>query len=143
MPFSSGGLLQFGELKELLATYAGSAAGRALVLTLDPHNDRSSLERALTEAGEAIGYLREVSGVQESARGAAVRLRFDQLRDVETALRTLGVEGAPLDGREILDLFHTLAIAGEYRGLLLSVGERYSRLAYRAQNLADLRGIAR
>ncbi len=143
MPFSSSGLLQFGELKDLLATYAGSAAGRALVLTLDPHSDQSALEESLAEAGEAIGYLRELSGTQESARGAAVRLRFDQLRDVEPALRTLGIEGASLDGREILDLFHTLAIAGEYRGLLVSVVERYPRLANRARHLADLRAIAR
>ena len=34
MPFSSTGLPPFDELKELLARYAGSAAGRALILAL-------------------------------------------------------------------------------------------------------------
>jgi DNA mismatch repair protein MutS2 len=143
MPLNSTSLLQFDELKELLAKYAGSAAGRALVFALDPHNDRFGLEADLAEAGEAIGYLREVSGAQETARGAAIRLRFDQLREVEGALRTLRVEGASLEGREILDLFHTLSVAGEYHGLLLSVAARYPRLARRAENLADLRSIAR
>jgi DNA mismatch repair protein MutS2 len=143
MPFSGASLLQFDELKELLAKYAGSVAGRALVFALTPHNNRFALESDLAEAGEAIGYLREVSGAQETARGAAVRLRFDQVRDVELAVRTLRVEGASLDGPEILDLFHTLSLAGEYRGLLLAVAARYPRLAHRSGNLADLRGIAR
>jgi DNA mismatch repair protein MutS2 len=143
MPFSSTSLLQFDELKELLAHYGGSAAGRALVVTLAPHTDRLLLEADLADAGEAIGYLREVSGAQETGRGAAIRLRFDQLRDVEGGVRTLRVEGASLEGREILDLFHTLSLAGEYRGLLLSVAERYPRLAQRARKLADLRTIAR
>ena len=136
MPFSSTSLLQFDELKEVLAKYAGSAAGRALVFALEPHHDHFGLEADLAEAGEAIGYLREVSGAQETARRAAIRLRFDQLRELEGALRTLRVEGASLESREILDLFHTLSVAGEYHGLLLSVAARYPRLACRAQNLA-------
>lgn len=143
MPFSSTSLLQFDEMKELLAHYAGSAAGRALVLALEPQKDRFALEADLAEAGEAIGYLRELSGAQETGRGAAIRLRFDKLRDVEGAVRVLRVEGASLEGREILDLFYTLSLAGEYRGLLLSVAGRYPGLARRARNLADLRAIAR
>ncbi|MBV9268919.1 MAG: Smr/MutS family protein [Acidobacteriaceae bacterium] len=143
MSFSSSELLQFGELKELLARYAGSDAGRELVFHLEPHRDRFSLEADLAEAGEAIAYLREASSGQEGGRGVAVRLRFDQLRDVGASVRTLHVEGASLDGREILDVFHTLALAGEYRGILLGVAERYSRLARRAQSLADLRDLTR
>lgn len=143
MLFSSAGLLQFDELKELVARYAGSAAGRSLVLSLDQHHDRSALENGLADAGEAIQYLREVSGAQDSARGAAIRLRFDQIRELDSAVRVLQVEGASLGGREILDLFHTLAIAGEYRGVLVSVSDRFPRLAQRARNLADLRDLAR
>ncbi|HZS55466.1 MAG TPA: Smr/MutS family protein [Bryobacteraceae bacterium] len=143
MPFSSTGLLQFDELKDLVAGYAGSNAGRALVLALDQHRDRIELENGLADAGEAISYLRELSGLQQSGRGAAIRLRFDQVRDLDAAVRVLRVEGASLDGREILDLFHTLAIAGEYRGILLDVADRYPRLARRAAKLADLRDLGR
>ncbi len=53
------------------------------------------------------------------------------------------VEGTRLEGAEILDVFHTLAIAGEYRALLLAAGGHYPRLAKRAQGLSDLRGLAR
>ncbi len=42
-----------------------------------------------------------------------------------------------------MDLFHTLAIAGEHRGILLGVSDRYPRLARRAHNLADLRDLGR
>ena len=143
MNFSSTGLLQFEELKELLAHYAGSVAGRTLVYELEPHSDRAALETDLADAGEAIAYLREVSGGQETSRGAAVRLRFDQLRDIDNSLRTLQVEGAGLSGREIMDLFHTLAVAGEHRGILLGVVDRYPRLARKAHNLADLRDLGR
>ncbi len=143
MSFSAAALLQFDELRTLLAGYAGSAAGRALVQALEPQRDREALEAALAEAGEGIAYLREISGAQPAGRGAAIRLRFDQVRDIHTAVRTLRVEGASLDGREILDLFQTLALAGEYRAVLLSVSERYPRLAQRARHLADLREVAR
>ncbi len=143
MPFSSTALLQFDELKDLLAGYAGSLAGRALLYAIEPHHDRFALESNLADAGEAIGYLRELSGAQETARGAAIRLRFDRLPDIEAPLRILRVEGASLDGREILALFQTLAVAAEYRGILVSVASRYPRLAHRAHALADLRDIAR
>ncbi|MBV8073503.1 MAG: Smr/MutS family protein [Acidobacteriaceae bacterium] len=143
MPFSSTELLQFGELKDLLARYAGSVAGRELVYQLDPHSDRPMLEAALADTGEAIAYQREVSGAQPAAGGAAIRLRFDQLRDIASSVRILQVEGASLDGREIMDLFHTLGIAGEYRGVLQAVADRFPRLWRRAAQMADLRPIAK
>ena len=143
MAFDSTELLQFGELKDLLAGYAGSEAGRDLVAALEPHSERSALEADLADAGESIAYLRELSGAQQTSRGAAIRLRFDQLRDIASSLRILRVEGASLEGRQIMDLFHTLALAGEYRAILLSVSERFPRLARRAHHLADLRALAK
>jgi DNA mismatch repair protein MutS2 len=143
MSFSSTDLLQFEEFKELLARYAGSNAGRELVGDLEPQRDRLAVTAALAEVGEAINYLRELSGPQTGGSANVIRLRFDQLRDIETPVRILQVEGASLDGPAILDLFHTLALAGEYRGALLSTTERFPRLAQRAHKLADLRGVAR
>ncbi len=143
MSFSSTDLLQFDELKDLLAKYAGSPAGRELVAALEPHSDLPVLESNLSEAGEAIAYLRELSGAQTAGSRAAIRLRFDQLRDIKAAVRILRVEGASLDGRQILDLFQTLALAGEYRAILLSLVARYPRLGRRAAQLADLRDLTR
>ena len=143
MPFSSTGLLQFDELKELLSKYAGSVAGKELVADLQPHQDRPALEADLAEAGEAMAYARDIAGAQAAASGAAIRLRFDQFPEIESSVRVLKVEGASLDGREVLDLFQTLALAGEYRAILLSTAVRYPRLAHRATRLADLRELAR
>ncbi len=143
MSFSSIELLQFAELQALVARYAGSHAGRELVEAVDPHSDRDALEAALADCGEAITYLREVHGAQDAQAGTVLRLRFDQLRDVEGAVRILQVEGASLEGREILDLFHNFALAGEFRGALLGVVARFPRLARRAHKLADLRDLAK
>jgi len=140
MSFSSLNTLQFPELLDLLAGYAGSLAGRSLVYGLEPNADRLALEAALAEAGEAIEYLRDAGG---DSKNSLIRLRFDQLRDVEGPVRTLMVEGASLDGRQILDLFHTLALAGEYRGVLTGLSARFRKLAVRAHRLADLRDLAR
>jgi DNA mismatch repair protein MutS2 len=143
MPFSGTDILQFAELKGLLAPYAGSNAGRELVEQLSPGSDRTALESALADCGEAIAYLRELHGTQDAKSGAVLRLRFDQLRDVAAPVRILRVEGASLDGREILDLFHNFLLAGEFRGALLNVGARFPRLARRAHNLADLCDLAK
>jgi DNA mismatch repair protein MutS2 len=143
MPFSSTELLQFSELKELVARYAGSLAGRELVVELEPDSNRPALESALADSGEAIAYLRELHGSNESKSGSLLRLRFDQLRAVDAAVRALQVEGASLDGREILDLFHNFSLAGEFRGALLNLVARFPRLARLAHHLADLRDLAK
>ncbi|MFL6416272.1 MAG: endonuclease MutS2 [Bryobacteraceae bacterium] len=141
MAFHSIGVLQFAELLELLATYAGSDAGRELILSLEPHSDRDRLEADLAEAGEAIEF--KQAAVAAPDGGGVMRLRFDDVRDVSGSIRVLQVGGARLDGPEILDLFHTLSLAGEYRGALLSTPDRFPRLAQRGRQLADLRPLAR
>jgi DNA mismatch repair protein MutS2 len=140
MSFSSINTLQFAELLQLLSSYAGSVAGRALVFNLEPNSNRLDLETALAEAGEAIHYLNDAGG---DSKNSLIRLRFDQMRDVETPVRILMVQGASLDGRQILDLFHNLALAGEYRGVLTALSQRFPRLSARAHRLADLRDVAK
>src|ERR1700712_1540422 len=105
MPFSSISLLQFPELKSLLAKFAGSSAGRERIDQLEPHSDRDTLESDFADAAEAISYAREASSGPGTDRHSPVRLRFDQLREVSPAIRVLQVSGTRLDGPEILDLF--------------------------------------
>jgi DNA mismatch repair protein MutS2 len=142
MPFSSTGLLQFEELKELVAGYAGSDAGAELVLSLQPHSDRLSLEDDLADVSEALVYLQDGTASANSGRGSE-RIRFDQIREVSNSVRLLRVSGATLDGREILDLFHTLELAGQARAILIAARERHPRLARRAESLVDLRPLAK
>jgi DNA mismatch repair protein MutS2 len=143
MSFRSSDLLQFSELKELVAAFAGSAGGKLRVLECDTGADLHAVRTALAEANEAAGYLRECKSPQQARQGASVRLRFDQIRDISPFLPLLRVEGSRLQGSEILDLFHALTIAGEYRALLLATGDRYPRLSHHARRLADLRPLAR
>ncbi|MGH9693283.1 MAG: endonuclease MutS2, partial [Bryobacteraceae bacterium] len=143
MSFRGASLLQFDELKELIASFAGSASGKERVLSCDTNDSRAAAEADLSEAGEAIAYLRDAAQPQSAAHGATIRLRFDQLRDLSGILRLLRVEGARLDGLEILDVFHVLSISGEYRAVLASSSGRYPQLARRAQSLIDLRDLVR
>ncbi len=143
MSFSSSELLQFNDLKQLVASFAGSAAGKERILSCDVRPERAIAEAELAETNEAIDYLGESASVQKAGHGAVVRLRFDQMRDLSPATVLLRVEGTRLQGNEILDLFHTLELAGEYKLLLSAVAERFPRLGARARNLADLRHLAR
>lgn len=143
MSFRGASLLQFDELKNLIASYAGSTAGKDRAVSCDISASRAIAEADLSEAGEAIAYLRDAAQPQRPAHGSAVRLHFDQLRDLSEILRLLRVEGTRLDGPEILDVFHVLSISGEYRALLVSAAERYPRLGRRAQSLIDLRDLVR
>ncbi len=70
--------------------------------------DRAVLESDFAEAAEAIGYAREAASAEGANRTSAVRLRFDQLKEVGPSIRVLQVSGTRLDGQEILDLFATL-----------------------------------
>src|SRR3954468_9615888 len=141
MAFHSTGVLQFAELLELLSTYAGSAAGEEFIPALEPHSDGVQLETELAEAGEAIEF--QQAALASVDGGTVTRLRFNELRDVSASVRVLQVGGARLDGNEILDLFHTLSLAGEYRGVLISAREHFPRLAQKGLQLADLRSLAR
>ncbi len=142
MSFRSQTLLQFDELKDLVASYAGSDPGRELIYELEPSTNRFALELELAEAGEAIQYLQEATS-SEGSRSAPVRLRFTNVHDIRPSLALLRVEGARLDGRAILDLFQVVDLAGEYRAVLLNVRERFPRLARRADAMTDLRGLTR
>jgi DNA mismatch repair protein MutS2 len=143
MSFSSTEILQFNELIELVARHAGSDAGRELVSNLAPHTDLALLKADLAEAGEAIAYLRELSGAQPATSGAAIRLHFDQFPPIDEQVRLLRVAGASLEGRQIQDLFVTLSVAGECRAILQKLASRYPLLASRSSKLADLRDLAR
>src|SRR5690242_17343240 len=143
MPFRSSDLLQFDELKELLAAYAGSAAGKQRLIDCDVYREQYLAEADLADTQEAINYLQSAAAPQKAGHGAAVRFRFDQIRDVSVSLPLLRVEGSRLEGAEILDLFHTLSLAGEYHALLAAVSDRFPRLARRGRELADLRPVVR
>jgi DNA mismatch repair protein MutS2 len=139
----SADLLEFEALRELVGRYIRSALGASELEKVEPQNNREALESLLADIAEAIDYLRTAMSPQTAARGAAVRLRFDSMPDVERAVALLRIEGAGLEAKQIFELTSMLEQAAEIRSILTAVVDKYPRLAAKGANVADLRPVLR
>src|SRR5579875_2365340 len=135
-------VLEFEDLRSLLARYLRGALGRAELARLRPCSDAALIQSALDDTAEAMEYLRAAGHPQPAARGAAIRIRFDDLPDPAPAIARLRIEGATLDAPEILNLSRLLDLAGEARSVLLAARGRFPRLGRLASAIADLREVA-
>jgi DNA mismatch repair protein MutS2 len=143
MIHTSGDVLEFEALRELLGRFVSSPLGRAELAGMAPSTDRSALESEFAEVAEAIEHVRSAARPQTAGRGAAIRVRFDSLPDVATASQKLRIEGAVLDAKEIYDLSVLLDRAAEARSLLHFAEPRFPRLSARAAGMADFRDVLR
>src|SRR5262245_27638743 len=138
---TSATVLEFEPLRDLLARYIYSPMGRRELEKIAPHSDKQQLTEDLAEAGEAIAYLRLAARPQPAARGAAIRVDFGGLPDVETAVHKLRIEGASLEPKEIFDVFALLDRAADAKSVLTAAAERFPRLGARAATIGDFRGL--
>lgn len=138
-------LLEYETLRALVSRYAGSEAGKRLLAAVAPSADRAALLLAADETREAIAFLTEAAAprTQASSGSAPVRLRFENLPDVEASVVRLRIEGSALDGTEIAALVSFLERAMEARSALAPLGGRYPRLAGRASVIGDFRPALR
>ena len=136
-------LLEFEGLRQLLGRFVQSPLGRAELEQVQPVADRAFLESTLADVREALEYVRLSMEPQQPARGAAIRVRFDAVPDVAAASHMVGVEGAVLEPRQILEMTQLLERSAEIRGILLSAAERFPLLGARAEQLVDLRDVLR
>lgn len=143
MRITSGDLLEFEELRRLLGRFLASALGAAELERLQPVTDRGGLEEAAALTAEAIEHERALEGPQTAGRGAAIRVRFDEIADCREPIGKLRIEGLVLEAREILAVKSLMAAAGEVRSALLFSAERFPRLAARGQRLGEFRPILR
>src|SRR5580692_4931643 len=134
-------VLEFETLRALLARYVRSSLGRAELVKISPTSDRAAIEDALADTQEAVAYVSTSSQPQPASRGAAIRVRFDDIAELGPTLAQLRIEGATLDGTEIYELSRLLDLAAEARGILLSASEKFPRLAAHAVKIADLREL--
>lgn len=139
----SADLLEFEALRQLVGRYVHSPLGASELEKLEPHADRAALESTLADVAESLEYLRNAMQPQTAARGAAIRIRFDSMPDIEKAVTLLRIEGAGLEARQIFDLTSLLEQAGEIRSILNTVTQRYPRLGQKATRIADLRPMLR
>ena len=138
---TSAGLLEFEELKKLLARYVASERGRTELAALTPGTDRAAIEESLAETGEGMAYLAAASHPQPASRGAAIRLRFDTMPEIGPAVARLSIEGASLDATEILQLTEVLDRAADTRAVLSATSGRFPKLAGRAAAIGEFRGL--
>jgi DNA mismatch repair protein MutS2 len=135
-------VLEFEQLRALLARYLRSPIGRAQLDALEPVSDRDAIESALADTSEALEYYRAASSPQAASRGSAVRLRFDFDGDPAVLAARLRIEGLTLDGVEIFQLTRLLDVASEARTAILAGAAKYPRLAAHASQIGELREIA-
>ena len=95
-------VLDFHRALELVAKRATSEAGRAAVLSMRPHTDRSWVERELARVSEARAFL-----------SARARWSPPEIPDCLSLLERLAIEGTVLDGAELHALGVSLASAGQ------------------------------
>jgi DNA mismatch repair protein MutS2 len=138
---TSAAVLEFESLRQLLGRYVSSPLGRRELEKVAPHTDRERLSEELAEAGEAVGYLRLAARPQPAAHGAAIRVDFGGLPDVEAAVHKLRIEGASLEPREIFDVFALLDRAADAKSVLTAAAERFPRLGQRASSIGEFRGL--
>jgi DNA mismatch repair protein MutS2 len=132
-------LLEYEALRALLGRYVSSAAGRLELAAMAPSTDVPALETKLAEADEAIAFLTE--GENESS--GLPRLRFTGLEDVSEAVARVRIEGAVLEGLEIIALRAWLQRATEFRLGLAEAPHRFPLLWNKAGDLADFRPLLR
>lgn len=141
MNFTSADLLEYDALKALLGRFVSSPGGHAELDSVQPCNERAAVQDALAETAEAIAYHTASTQTQTASRGAAIRLRFDQLPDVEEHVAKLQIVGVPLEGMEIRELLTLLDRATEIRAILLATHDRYPLLAHYANRIAEFRPL--
>jgi DNA mismatch repair protein MutS2 len=133
--------LEWEQVLALVSRYIGGPLGAAELAKVAPSAGREEVERALSEAGEAIRYLRAASAPQPTGQGAAIRLNLNGLPDVTVFIQKLHIEGAALEPREIFDLIGFLDRAADAASFLNAAGERFPLLAQRAQGIGDFRPL--
>ena len=138
---TSAEVLEFEALRKVLGRYIGSPLGRRELDKVSPHTDPQRLAADLAEAGEAIAYLRLAARPQTAGRGAAIRIDFGGLPDVEAAVHKLRIEGAALEPKEIFEVFSLLDCAADAKSLLTAAAERFPLLGRRAQVIGDFRAL--
>ena len=100
---SSFDILEYAALKQLVGRFVSTSMGRAELDKLTPSADRNWLDRTLAETAEALAYLEAAaSPTSTPTRGAVVRPVFQDLPDAGASLARIAIEGASLDGKEIL-----------------------------------------
>ena len=130
MQHSSERVLEFDQLRQLLAAYTASELGHTRVMQLTASCDRSWVERQQQLTQELRGYLR-----------SGGHFDFHGLLDPTTLIDKSRIRGAALEITEIRDLLLVADRAAEWREIALhpaaSLAENWKAVHELSQDIAD------
>jgi DNA mismatch repair protein MutS2 len=129
-------VLEFDKLREIIAGFAVSEPGRALITDLTPARDEATVAERLAETQEFLQVLQ-----------AGEHPSFDGIRDIRQTIDKLSVTGMMLQPRELLDVAVTLAAGRRLMSFIQRLGgtaarrERFviPRLSKQAARIAPLK----
>ncbi len=129
-------VLEFDQLRQLLATYTSSPLGHSRVLQLTPSCDRRWIERQHHLTAELRGYLK-----------TGARFDFHGLLDPTDVINKARIRGAALEITEIRDLLLLADRAAEWREIALhpaaNISENWTAVRELSQNIADFAPLVR
>src|SRR5208283_4001414 len=124
-------VLEFDQLRQVLALYTGSPLGKTRVMQLTPSRDRLWIERQQQLTQELRGYLR-----------AGGRCDFHGLLDPTLLVNKSRIQGSALEIAEIRDLVLVADRAAEWREIALhppvALQDKWQGLHELSETLADL-----
>ncbi len=129
-------VLEFDQLRQLLAAYTASPLGRERVTQLAPSQDRPWIERQQQLTQELRGYLR-----------SGGRFDFHGLLDPTQLINKSRISGAALEILEIRDLLLVADRASEWRQIALhpaaNIAENWQAVSELSETIADLTPLLR
>ena len=129
-------VLEFDQLRQVLARYTASPLGRARVMQLMPSGDRQWIERQQQLTEELRGYLRAGSGFD-----------FHGMIDPTPLVNQCRIQGAALEISEIRDLVLVADRAAEWREIALhppiAVQDRWLAVRELSEAVADFTPLLR
>ena len=133
---SSERVLEFDQLRQLLAAYTASPLGHDRVMQLAPSRDREWVERQQQLTEELRGYLR-----------AGSRFDFHGLLDLTDEINKSRIRGAALEIAEIRDLLLIADRAAEWREIALhppaNLAGKWEAVRELSENIADFTQLLR
>ncbi len=129
-------VLEFDQLRQVLALYTGSPLGHARVMQLTPSRDRHWIERQQQLTEEVRGYLR-----------AGGHFDFHGLLDPSSLINKSRIQGAALEIAEIRDLVLVADRAAEWREIALhppvAVQDKWQAVQELSQTVEDFTPLLR
>lgn len=122
-------VLEYADVRRLLAEQTSTALGRELAEALEPLTDSGRIRLLLGETTEAVTLLVRVG-----------RVPLGGIRDVRSAVKLAAREGM-LEPDVLLSIADTLAAAGKLRSFLCQHREVAPTLASKSDEIGDLRPL--